>query len=345
VPIAGCSHWRREPEFSAAQAAPPLDLVDDRLFWTAPTFVAPEMKSQLWSQDGALNAGAQRKRHPGMAYAVGQWCPQTQGAWALPYEAADVLLAAQTAVHEDWDALVRRGVFLYPALWGEGPVGTVGVEDIFQIAQVANGSPHVYALWPHAASILLRGQNTTTSAKAQNERVEGEHGGRSPSPARRRTRGVGVPGWDPSRGRLVIDTPFTQGMAGWFGGESIAFPNLDVSSDNPFAVVVASAVGSDPIPTARRLLVSVVGRVQPTGFRWVDRSKREVADPGRPPFLQEPITARVVWRRKGKISGHVLNNAGERIGPAKLDTLADNAGAVLIIDGHTPAFHWELTAE
>ena len=108
----------------------------------------------------------------------------------------------------------------------------------------------------------------------------------------------------------MIDTPFTQGMAGWFGGEPITLPNLEVSSDNPFAVVVASAVGPEPIATARRLLVTVVGRVQPTGFRWVDRFEREVADPGRPPFLQEPVFARVVWRRKGKISGHVLNNAG-----------------------------------
>ena len=143
----------------------------------------------------------------------------------------------------------------------------------------------------------------------------------------------------------MIDTPFTQGIAGWFGGEPITFPNLDVSSDNPFAVVVASSVGPEPIATARRLLVTVVGRVEPTGFRWVDRFKREVADPGRPPFLQEPVFARVVWRRKGKISGHVLNNAGERIGPAKLETLADSAGATLIIDAKTPAFHWELTAE
>jgi len=349
VPIAGCSHWRREPEFSAGQAAPSLDLVDDRLFWSPSTFVAPETRSQLWSQDGALNAGAQRKRHAGVAYAVGQWCPQTQGAWALPYEAADVLLAAETAMHEDWDALVRRGVFLYPVLWGEGPVGTVGVEDILQIPEVANGSPHVYALWPHLASIMLRGQSTSTSTKAQNDRDgqrgDTEHGGRPPVPARRRTREVGLPGWDPTRGRLVIDTPFTQGMAGWFGGEPITFPNLDLSSDNPFAVVVASAVGPEPIPTARRLLVTVVGRVQPTGFRWVDRFQREVADPGRPPFLQEPVFARVVWRRKGKISGHVLNNAGERIGPAKLEPLADNAGTTLIIDAHTAAFHWELTAE
>ena len=75
-----------------------------------------------------------------------------------------------------------------------------------------------------------------------------------------------------------------------------------------------------------------MGRVQPTGFRWVDRFKREVADPGRPPLLQEPVFARVVWRRQGKITGHVLNNAGERIGPAKVEALAEDAGATLIID-------------
>ena len=128
--------------------------------------------------------------------------PPDAGRLGPPYEAADVLLAAQTAVHEDWDALVRRGVFLYPVLWGEGPVGTVGVEDIFQIAEVANGSPHVYALWPHAASIMLRGQNTTTSAKAQNERDaqrgETEHGGRpehggSPQNPRSRHSRAGTP--------------------------------------------------------------------------------------------------------------------------------------------------------
>ena len=174
VPIAGCSHWRREPEFAASQASASLDLVDDRLFWAPTTFIAPEMKSQLWSLDGGLSSGARRKRHAGLAYVVGQWCPQTGGAWALPHEAADQLLAAATSLHEDWDALVRRGVFVYPVEWGEGPAGTVGGEDIFQIPEVVNGSPHVYALWPHVASMLLRER----TAKAEPERDrEAELGG------------------------------------------------------------------------------------------------------------------------------------------------------------------------
>ena len=154
VPIAGCSHWRREPEFAAAQAAPELDLIDDRLFWAPPPWSAPEIRSQLWSTDGGLMAGAQRKRQAGRPYVVGQWCPQTMGAWALPHEAADQLLAAQTALTEDWDALVRRGIFLYPLEWGAGPAGTVGgkEQDIYQLPEVANAAPQVFAVWPHVAS-------------------------------------------------------------------------------------------------------------------------------------------------------------------------------------------------
>ncbi len=143
----------------------------------------------------------------------------------------------------------------------------------------------------------------------------------------------------------MIDTPYTQGMAGWFGGEPVTLASVEVSSDNPYAVVVASSAGPEPIATAKRLLVTVLGRVQPTGFRWVDRFRRDLADPGRPPFLQEPVTARVIWRHAGKISGRVLNNAGERIGPAKVEVLPENAGAALTIDGKTAAFHWELVAE
>jgi hypothetical protein len=262
------------------------------------------------------------------------------GAWALPHEAADQLLAAQTALAEDWDALVRRGIFLFPLDWGAGPAGTVGgkEQDIYQIPEVANATPQVFALWPHVASLLLRDQ----AAKSEHDRAS-DHVGRA-SPATKR-KPHAIPNWDPSRGRLIIDTPYTQGIAGWFGGETATFPNLEVSSDNPFAVVIASSIGPEPIATAKRVLVTAIGRVQPTGFRWVDRWKREVADPGRPPLLQEPVFARVVWRRRGKIQAYVLDNTGERSGLAKIVPLAAAEGVTLAIDAKTPAFHWELTAE
>jgi len=322
VPIAGVSHWRREPEFCAAQAAPGLDLIDDRLYWSPSDWVSSDQHSLLWSHpDASLAALAAHKRRPDRPYVVGQWCDQTLGAWSYPYEAADQLLGVYTATAGDWDALVRRGVFFYPQTWGEGPAGTVGGEDIFQIAEVANGSPHIYALWPHVASLFLRGRSAP----------KGQHRAGS--------------GWNSAHGRLVIDTPYTQGAAGWIGGQTASLSNLDLATNNPFAVLVATSISDEPIATTKRLLVSAVARVEPTGYRWVSAWKRVVADPGRPPFLQEPVTARVVWRRKGAVRAYVLDNDGERIRSVPVDTLKGGQGVSLVIDGKTAAFHWELTVE
>src|SRR5262249_54962038 len=106
-----------------------------------------------------------------------------------------------------------------------------------------------------------------------------------------------------------------------------------------------TSVSAEPIANTKRLLVSAIAQVEPTGFRWVDSWKYRVADPGRPPFLQEPVTARVVWRRKGSVRAFALNNAGERTGPAQLETLPGDKGVALNLDGMAPGFHWELLAE
>jgi len=326
VPIAGVSHWRRESEFVAAQADSGLDLIDDRLFWAAPAWVGPRALSSLWSLDGGIGAIAHLKRRHDRPYVVGQWCSQAMGAWAYPYEAADLILGVHTAAAGDWDALVRRGVFVYPQLWGEGPSGTAGGEDIYQVSETINGSPHIYALWPHAASIFLRSTEAAnrTSAKAHR---------RSPA------------AWDASRGRLVIDTPYTQGLVGWIGEQPAALGQIDIQCGDRFAVVIASSASPQPIASTKRLLVSAIGRVEPTGQSWVDSWKRQVADPGRPPFRQEPVRARVTWRHRGGASAFVLDNEGKRQGAAKLDPLKNGQGHALLIDGNTAAFHWELVAE
>jgi hypothetical protein len=334
VPIAGGSHWRRESEFVAAQAAPGLDLIDDRLYWNPPLWVDPERCSILFSHNGALAAGANQKRKTDRPYVVGQWCHQTQGAWAFRHEAADVMLASLNVLHEDWDALVRRGVFLYPEQWGANSTGTGGGEDIYQMPEIVNGIPQVFALWPHAASVLLRGHTTAAAnpnSKAAPHRVGGTN------------RASAVPNWNPDQGRLVIDTPYTQGLAGWPGPEPAEFETLQVKIEQPYGVVVVSSAGKPPIAGSNRLLVTAIARVEPTGYRWVDTWKREVADPGRPPLLQEPVVARVRWRRKGNIKAYGLDNNGARASPVTLEVAED--GVVLSILGNIPTFHWELVAE
>jgi hypothetical protein len=289
----------------------------------------------LWSLDGGLAGLANLKRRTDRPYVVGQWCNQTLGAWSVPTEAADHLLGVSTAVAEDWDALVRRGIFLYPLTWGEGPAGQVGGEDIFAFPEVVNGSPHIYACWPHVASLFHRGMTTPRPQRAPRAN---EVPGRAAGRAVRRT----IPGWEPRRGRLVIDTPFTQVLAGWIGGEPARFEHLDLSTENPFAVLAVSSIGPEPIASAKRLLVSAVARVEPTGFRWVDGWRHAVADPGRPPFLSEPVKARVVWRGNGPVRAFVLDNTGARVGPARIEALPGSQGVALDLDGRSPGLHWEV---
>jgi len=314
APIAGDSHWRREPEFVAAQAGAGLDLIDDRLYWAAPAWGDPGRRSLLWDRD-ALVTEAARKRRADRPYVVGQWCAHTEGAWALPFEGADLLLAAQSARAADWDALVRRGVFLYPEVWGSAATGTGGVEDLFPIPESIGGNPQVFALLPHAASLYLRDRDGARGPKA----------GREPP------------------GRLVVETAHTQALAGWSGDRPAETDDLVLEVGTPYGVVAATSMGPEPIARSRRLLVTAVARVEPTGYRWADHRRAAVADPGRPPLLQEPLRGRVVWKRTAKVAAYALDNAGHRTGPAKLTRTAD--GVRLDLDGATATIHWELVVE
>lgn len=341
APVAGVSHWRRDHEFNEAQAGAGLDLLDDRLFWLSPSLIAPRYRSALWSLDGGYLLDSSKKRRADRPYVVGQWCDYTSGVWASPHEAAEQMLGAVTAASDDWDALVRRGVFLWPNDWGKAAAGTSGGEDIFQIPEVANAAPQIFALWPHAASIMLRGLSPPKADENDRNKADSPRrsGGRRGA-ANRRHR---VPGWDPARGRLVVETPYTQGVAGWPGEEAVSLTHLVFDVENPYAVVVASSAGAEPIAKANRLLVTAVARVSPTGFTWIDPWRQETGDPGRPPLLQEPVKGSVTWKRKGVVTAYALDNNGKRLGPAKVKATDD--GTTLILDGSAPALHFELVAE
>ncbi len=323
VPIAGVSHWRREPEFNASQAIKELDLIDDRLYWAPPRYAIGERRSMLWRSAGGLVGEASKKRRNDQPFVVSQWAAHTDGAWALPYEGADLLYLAEAASVEDWDALVRRGVFLYPDPWGSAATGTGGEGDVFPLVEVLNANPAVFSLLPHAASVFLRG----TKDNAQ---------------ARRTVRRKTV--WDPRLGRLVMDTPHTAAIVGWAGDRTTSFETLSLETSNRFAVVAVSSLESEPLTSAKRLLVTAIARVEPTGLTYVDEFRKEVANPGRPPLLLEPVRARILWKTsKRGARAFALDNAGHRLNPVPL--VETNDGVRLTLDGESSTIHWELVGE
>jgi hypothetical protein len=322
VPIAGVSHWRREPEFIATLTAPGLDLVDDRLYWAPSLAMDPDRRSFVLATDGGLAAmdGKRKDDHP---YVIGQWCDQTNGAWAQAFEGAELLLAARTMATKDWDAMARRGIFLHPRVWGSASPGTGGVEDIYRIPEALNANPQVYDLWPHAATLALR------RAKGERDPVAGP--------------GLEVPDWDGRSGRVLMNTPHTQGVAGWPGGLAASCESIEVNVENTYASVVASSLDGTPISEAKRLLVTAVGRVEPTGMTFTDESRRELASPGTPPLLAEPIRGTVTWHRKKAVKAYALDANGKRAAEVKLETGSD--GSRLRLDSRPGTRHWELIIE
>ncbi|WP_169974349.1 hypothetical protein [Tautonia rosea] len=315
VPIAGSAHFRREPEFAAAQRAEGLDLIDDRLFWQPPRFAAPELRSFIRRPSDELSPLANAKVARDRAYVVGQYASYTEGAWALPFEGPDLLLVSALARSAGWDALVRRAISRLPDPWGAAASGTGGGQDVFVLPEIVNGNPQVFGLFPHASALLLRKNPDADSS--------------------------GLPGtWDRRIGRFTIDAPDTIGVAGVLQGAAASRDGLSIRSEDAVGAVVVSTVSGKPIAEADRFLITTVARVQPTALQWVDHWKREVADPGRPPLRVEPIRASITWNRDAPASVFALDNAGRRV--AEIKGVSSSNGLRFVLDRRDGYLHWEL---
>lgn len=221
----------------------------------------------------------------------------------------------QTRAGTHW---VRRGVFLEPENWGKAASGTSGGRDTFAMPEILNGNPQAFSLMPHAASVVLQPDSASNGHQRKHHAT-----------------------WDPGSGRLAIDTPYTQAVAGW-SGRATDFGSLTIDPSNGYSVIAVSAVGKEPIASADRLLVTAVARVESTGLKYVDAFRRSVAVTGQPPLLCEPVH-RLTWHHRGEVKAYALDNAGRRVSAVTLDSSPE--GAVLVLDGSSPHLHFELSAE
>ncbi len=78
------------------------------------------------------------------------------------------------------------------------------------------------------------------------------------------------------RGAQAIDTPQTQAVHGWIGGEVIRLRHVSFHIDTPKAAVAVTSLDGQPIDTSRRLLLTAVARVVPSPG-------------GKMPMLSEPV--------------------------------------------------------
>lgn len=92
---------------------------------------------------------------------------------------------------------------------------------------------------------------------------------------------------DWERGIHKIDTPKTQSVSGWMGGETIATRDAQFAITTPKASVALSSLDDLPLNQSKQILVSVSARVQASAG-------------GKMPYLSEPVAGTLTLRSNAK---------------------------------------------
>jgi hypothetical protein len=142
---------------------------------------------------------------------------------------------------------------------------------------------------------------------------------------------------------LVIDTPHTFALVDASGRPATSYDGVTLRPDSNYGVLAASSLGREPIASSKRLLVTFLGRVEPTDLRWADDQRRVPGDPGIPPLRREPGRAVLTWKRSGMMRAYKLKPTGERAIQAPVEKTSE--GWKLVLDGDKETVHWEVVVD
>jgi len=114
-------------------------------------------------------------------------------------------------------------------------------------------------------------------------------------------------------GFFTIDTPATQAVVGFSGGQKHRLRAATIESRTRFSAIYITAREPDKnLMTSDHLLVTAIARARNTGMKIIGDSL--LLDRGTAPVLMEPVQATITLRRKGAKEVIVLNHDGERTG-------------------------------
>ena len=98
--------------------------------------------------------------------------------------------------------------------------------------------------------------------------------------------------YDYGQGQMTVDTPRTQGFAGFTTGAPLTLSGITVDLKNEFGVVLVQSLENKPLAESSRLLVTAVGNAINTGMETVPAGNR-LKNPGKEPALVEPMVGKV----------------------------------------------------
>ena len=103
--------------------------------------------------------------------------------------------------------------------------------------------------------------------------------------------------WDYGTGIAVVDTPRSQGAAGFLSkAGKIELTDVAIESNNEFSSVMVISLDDQPLKNSRKILIQAMTQEQPYGFK---AEEDKITDLGGAPFGVKKIDARISIRLEG----------------------------------------------
>ncbi|MES1186152.1 MAG: CIA30 family protein [Myxococcales bacterium] len=150
---------------------------------------------------------------------------------------------------------------------------------------------------------------------------------------------------DARAGTLLVNTPRTQGFAGFKPAQKVRLGNVELELASAFAVVLVTALDDQPLAASKRILVSALGNAVNSGMT-LGPGRNRIDDAGVSPVLVEPIVGRLALQGLTGAAAakvHALGPNGERDHAVEVANTAGGLSFGLSADHH--AMHYEIVRE
>ncbi|MDA8375932.1 MAG: hypothetical protein M0Z50_02450 [Planctomycetia bacterium] len=150
----------------------------------------------------------------------------------------------------------------------------------------------------------------------------------------------GVLAWQPGTssrsGFITINTPGTQAVVGFAGGQTIHLRDVTIAPTTHFAAIYITALDRrGTIATDHHILITTLARVRNSGMKMIAGCLIAL---GHAPMRIEPVQVQLTFNRPGTPKVYVLSAVGQRTGR----TLPATNGKLLLDGAKTHAIYYEV---
>ncbi len=364
VPITGSNHWTNDVADLHVNAR--LDYVDRHSYWTHPrneyNYIAGQgVQPEAMVKDatgGNLGSNAQRRVY-GLPFTISEW----HNPLPNPYRAEGTPIMAAYSCLQDWhpmhyaywgarqaepDTINSFEVMFDPTQMNLIPISALmfhrhdfqedrdGYFEILTPDQVMNPSQHI-TRHPKTAFVGKYGLaftdmqvpncNDAGLLKTALE-ADGVY-----------TSSTGELTWDTHTGLVLLNSPRTQGVIGFFAEQPLETNNLTFNMDTEFGVVIVSSLTDKALVASEHILISTSGDARFSDIKMADDFS-VIEKTGHFPFLMQPIEGRITLKGVKPMTVYALSPGGKRLG--QIETQAEEGGYSFQLTAANRAMHYEI---